>query len=267
MKWYFHSVAENAEFGVLMRVQRYPARRRPAWPFIACGCGAVLVASAVCVVALGLLGLRFAPELALRVAGFQPAGQTDSVFAVPEVALPVLNNPAALPPAAIVVDAGQLGRRSLGEVNSGGVSVVVGSAAGTAQTVVQAAVDETGLLDLCRRYTTVCSPAGDAVRNVTFDLRPGGVIVRGEFLVPQAGLWQPAGIVLRLNAASRLEIAGVDVNGVLFSTPPGELSALVEQVTATANDLLRQVAVETGGARYTLERLVITDDAVTALLR
>lgn len=252
-----------------MRVRRYIPRRRNPLPWILAGCMVALLFAVAAGIAGIFIVLKLLPNAAMQAAGFQPAGDTDGIFNQPVAPTPVIIGQATIAAPAIVVDAGQYGQHSLSDFDTGGVEIMTGSTTGDAMQpdIVRATVNESGLLDICRRYTVLCSPAGEPVRNVTFDLRPGGLIVNGEFWIPQAGIWQQAGVVLRLTGSNTLEAAGVDVNGTLFTTPPGELSDLVNQAALTVSDLLRQLALETGGTRYTLREIYIDDRVMTLILR
>ena len=85
--------------------------------------------------------------------------------------------------------------------------------------------------------------------------------------VPTIGIWQTAGIVLRLRGAAQFEVAGVDVNGVLYEAPPDNLGDIVSEVERIGNDVLRQLTLRAGGGNYTLSEVYIDEDKATLVLR
>lgn len=258
-----------------MQVKRGQGKRRNG---MAClGCGAItLILVMTLIVVGGFLVINYLPNLTLQAAGFQPAGDTNAVLQeAPPVVMPEVVVVATIPPSEIVVSAGDLGERTL-DVPAGAVQIESGqlvSAAGesgetTAPDVLRVTVDENGMLDICRQYSPICGPSGDPrLRNVMFDLRPGGAVVNGEFFIPQLNAWQPAGVVMRLTSANRLEVMGVDVGGTLYSAPPGEMSQLVQEAEIRANELLQQLALNAGGSRYALQTVSIDEGTLTMLLQ
>ena len=254
-----------------MQVKRGQGKRRNG---VAClGCGAVtLILLMNLILVGGFLLINYLPSFSLQAAGFQPAGDTNAVFqeAAP-VTMPEVVVVATIPPAEIVVSAGDLGDRTL-DVPAGAVQIESGQVAnasdGAVADVLRVSVDENGMLDICRQYSPICTPSGDSrMRNVMFDLRPGGAVVNGEFYIPQLGVWQAAGVVMRLMTDNRLEVMGVDVGGTLYSAPPGEMSQLVDEAETRANDLLQQLALNAGGSRYNLQTVSIDDGTLTMLLQ
>jgi hypothetical protein len=196
-----------------MQVKRGDRKRRSSMPCLGCGVGALVVL--IGVIAIGVfLVINYLPSLTLQAAGFQPAGDTSSVFqAVPTVSVPEVVVIATIAPSEIVVSAGDLGERTL-NVPAGAVQIESGQLASSSDTgtsseanVLRVTVDEHGMLDICRQYSPICTPSGDSrLRNVMFDLRPGGAVVNGEFYIPQVSSWQTAGVVMRLTEQNRLEV-------------------------------------------------------------
>jgi hypothetical protein len=94
-------------------------------------------------------------------------------------------------------------------------------------------------------------------------------VVYADVFVPDFGIWQAAGVVLRLDSSRRqFEVAGVDVGGTLYSLPPtGMADTTVMQVALTANDLLRQMTLEASGGRYVLSDVIIGETDLTLVLR
>jgi hypothetical protein len=240
----------------------YPYRRnnRAQW----LGCAAVIIVSiAVCGISALLLAPTLLPRVGLQVAGFQEAGNTGSVFTQAQP-IPTVQIQNAVSPPQVVVNAGTHGTFN---VDTSSMDAVVGESAAGNQ-IATVTFDESQLLDLCRQRTVICGEGDGRIRGATIDLRPGGAIINGEFNIPQLGLWQRAGIVLRLNsAAAQFDVIGVDVNGVLYSVPPGELSEAVSRIARTGNEILREVVVSAGGATLQLSQIYADDHYLTLILR
>ncbi len=241
---------------------------------ICLGCGVAAVVLLVGIVVIGgILVVVYLPRLSLQAAGFQPSGDTAAVFqSAPPASMPEIVVIATLQPSEIVVSAGDLGDRALNvppsavQIESG--QMVASNDGSTPQIdVLRVTVDENGMLDICRQYSPICTPTGDSrLRNVMFDLRPGGAVINGEFYIPQLSSWQAVGLVMRLTVQNRLQVMGVDVNGTLYNAPPGDMSQMVQEAETRANDLIQQLALQAGGARYTLRSLSIDDATLTMLL-
>lgn len=254
-----------------MQVKRGEPRQRNTMACLGCGAGTLILLMTLIVLG-GFLIINYLPNLTLQAAGFQPSGDTNAVLQeVQPVVLPEIIVIATIPPSEIVVSAGDLGERTL-DIPAGAVQIESGQLADAADSgqadVLRVTVDENGMLDICRQYSPICNSSGDSrLRNVMFDLRPGGAVVNGEFYITQLSAWQPAGVVMRLTSANRLEVMGVDINGTLYSAPPGEMSQLVQEAETRANDLLQQLALNAGGSRYALQTVSIDDGTLTMLLQ
>lgn len=244
------------------RIQRYPYRRnnRAAW----IGCATVIVVSiAVCGVSLLLLAPSLVPRVGLQVAGFEEAGDTSTVFTQSQP-IPTVQVQNPVQPAQVVVNAGEYGTFN---VDASALDAIVGDSPEGGQ-VGTVSFNESQLLDLCRQRTVACGEGDGRVRNASIDLRPGGAIINGDFYVPQLGLWQQAGIVLRLNSTTaQFDVAGVDFNGVLYSVPPGELSDSVNRIAQIGNDILNDVAVSAGSTSLQLTEIYADDSLLTLILR
>lgn len=241
-------------------VSRPPYRRRARMSPL--GCAVILVgAGLLCGIGVLLL-LPALPTLALRVAGFEPAGDTGSVFTAvtPAPALPLAD---AARPAQVVIAAP--GYRDFA-LDPAAATVNVGQVNGAE--VATAYFTESQLTELCRQRTPICTHAGDGrARNVVLDLRPGGAVVTGDFLIPPVGVWQRAGIVLKIIAGARVEVVGVDLNGILYSVPPGDLGETVDRVAATAQDLIRTATITADGQAFQVAELYADDTTLTVILR
>ncbi len=239
-----------------MRVQRYNYSRRRS---NASGCLILGTATLIVLLICGAVGLVILapalPAILLNAAGFEAEGSTDSLF-TNSSAPPAI--PQGSAPAQVVVDVGQFGSQN---IDTTSVDVRVG------QDMATATFTESALLTMCRQVTPACNNADSRFRNITIDLRPGGAIVYADVTLPGIGITQRAGIVLHLNGARQFAVAGVDVNGTLFSTPPGELSDIVAEVERVGNDVLRQAGLRADGARYSVSEIYVDDIQLTIVWR
>jgi hypothetical protein len=103
------------------------------------------------------------------------------------------------------------------------------------------------------------------VRNVWLDLKPGGAIVYAEVDL-EVG-WQGVGAVFMLDASGRqLILAGVDMDGRLYSTPPeGQVASLVARLESESNRALRELAFVDPAGRLTVQRISLGEDLVQIL--
>ncbi len=240
-----------------MRVYR-PARRR-GW-----GCGCLLLLAGVGTVFLigVILLIPLLPQIALGLAGFEEQGETRDVF-VDAVPIPTIALVDPIIPPQITINAGSYGALDL---DTAAVDVTVGQD-GASQVAI-ATFDEAELLQLCRERSSICATGNPQIRNATVDLRPGGAVINAEFFIPQFGLWQAAGIVLVLNSqTAQVDVIGVDINGVLFSTPPGTLSDSVTQIEQQGNALLREVVISAGGDTLQLAEIYADEMLLTLVMR
>lgn len=245
-----------------MRVQR--AARRSSSPFGGlCGCLVVISLLVILVGAAAVLVIvPMLPGFALQVAGFVPAGRTDQVFAGSGQPNNVtLDNPVSAGSARLLAGSGLSW-----SIPVGTGSVQTGGNQGVPAAVVR--LTETELMMLCQTQTTFCAGGNDAFRNARVDLRPDGAVIYADVYLRDLGLWQPAGVVLRLDASrQQFNIVGVDVGGMLYAIPEGTLGDQVRRIAEEGNAALRGLAVEVGGGRYLLQTLAVDDTSITALLR
>jgi hypothetical protein len=242
-----------------LRIERYPRRNNNR--LLGMGCLAMIVVG-VLVCGLSVLLLFPAlPNIGLQLAGLEAAGDTKSVFPTqPPMPTIQIQNPVA--PSQVVINAGQYGTFN---VNPASASIIVGEST-TGQSLATATFNESQLLELCRQRTLICGAGDNRVRNASIDLRPGGAIINGEFYIPPIGIWQRAGVVLRLNGA-QFTVLGVDVNGTLYTVPPGDLSEAVNRIATTGNDLLRVATMNAGGETLNLSEIYADDNILTLILR
>jgi hypothetical protein len=246
------------------RISRYdPNRRRVQW---GCGCTGLVAFLAVLLFA-GLYAFWPAlTGLAFQLFGLNRVGETDAVFAghTPPPTAVVLN---ASQPQQVRVEMGQYGSQTL-NVDQHTYSVVTGTTDSGAR-VAMASFSEDGLLALCAQHSPICRGDDDRFRNVSIDLRPGGAVIYVDASV--GGMFsQRIGVVLRLDdTRTRFVVAGVDLNGGLYdySALPAEIVSVVDEVERVGNDILRQLAVETGGESYMLSEVIIDDTTLTIVMR
>lgn len=249
-----------------MFISRYNYTRRSASVrrFVYVGCGAALFGLCAAVTLLTLLILPNAQGVALQVAGFRSAGDTRRVFEDQVIRpTPVLEQLAAADQ--ITVNVPQIGERTF-MLDNASLQAAVGLDSETARTVLQAQSDEEGLLMLCQQISVVCSSGTDQLRAVRFDLRPNGLIVNAEVLIPTLNTWQPLGVVFQ-QTGQRLGVVGVDVGGALYTNPPAPYDALVGQAETLVNDVLSQLSASVGGNTYALSDVYIDDQTLTLFLR
>ncbi len=246
-----------------MRIERQ--RRRSNWPLIGCGCATALTA----LLAIGGVGIvllvALLPDITLQLSGFSPIGDTDSIFEQ-AAALPTIEVMNPVTPPEVVVDLGAYGSQEIPAATND-YTVLTGSTSDGAP-LATVSFDEAALMNLCRERSDICHNENDQYQNVRIDLRPGGAVVYADVTVPNLGIQQTAGVVLRLDSTARqFEVEGVDIGGALYETPPGDMSLLVEDIERTGNDLLNQLSLRAGGSQYTLSEVRIDDSTLTLILR
>jgi hypothetical protein len=249
-----------------MQIQR-PTTKRSPLPFITCGCLGLLVGMMLVAGIVVLLLIPALPGIALQFSGFTSKGSTETVFQNVPLSNPVSVQNAVIPPA-VTVNLGQYGSQ---EIPVAADQTQYQVAVGTSNTGAPLAVvsfSETGLMDICYQRADLCSSASSQYRNARIDLRPGGGIIYADVYIPEFGLWQPIGVVLRLDANRRqFEVAGVDVNGVLYDLPPNELGDRVNEVSRVGNDILNQLTLDASGGRYALSEVQIDDNTLTLVMQ
>jgi hypothetical protein len=248
-----------------MRIERYRSRRQlPRWAW-GCGCGLILAGGLAVVVLVALLVLPSLPGIGLQLAGFESAGTTEQVFANRPAPAPQPQIQNAAPAGGVSVSAGSYGSI---DVNAVGVQVETGTG-GDGNPIAVVSLTEAEVNELCRQRTTLCSAGGNGqIRNARIDLRPGGAIVFADFNVPQLGVWQYAGVVLTLDTERvRFNVAGIDMNGTLYRAPPEGLGVYIDQVESTANDVLRQIALQASGETFRPNAIYADNDRITMYLQ
>jgi hypothetical protein len=246
-----------------MRIERQ--KRRNNWPLIGCGCATALTALLAITAAGVLVLIAFLPDITLRLNGFSQIGDTNSLFEQAAALPPVeVNNPVT--PPEVVVDLGAYGSQEIPAATNE-YTVVTGSS-DTGAPLATVSFDEAALMNLCRERSDICRNENPQYQNVNIDLRPGGAVVYADVTVPNVGITQTAGVVLRLDSTARqFEVAGVDIGGTLYDTPPGDMSALVDDIERTGNDILNQLSLQASGSQYTLSEVRVDDSTLTLIMR
>ena len=242
-----------------MRVTRASYSRRKGLNTQGCGCGMGIFLALFVVGVVLVLFLPAVPALGLRIAGFEPVAETEKVFETGDVdtVIPLVDATAGSQFA--VSYAGE--RRIVS-----GVPITIGtSEAGQAQ--VQVTFNESNIISLCNQYSAFCTSSGSRVRNVRVDFRSGGAILQADVYITQLASWQSVNAVVTISDDNQLVVEGVDVGGVLYEFPDGELGELVRDIEWQANDFLHGATVEVNGEIYRLSSVVIDDDSLVLVLR
>lgn len=127
--------------------------------------------------------------------------------------------------------------------------------------VVYVEYDEAGLNTLLADQVEMPPELVDSVSDISVDLKPG-VMVLSANVNTGIGI-QPVGAVLAFNeSGTGFELAGIDIGGFLFSTPPeGEIADMAQQLEIEGNRLLTEIRL-TGpdGQPLPLQQMVITEE-------
>lgn len=246
------------------QTQRIPNRRRG-------GCSPALIIAMLALMIVAVVGavvvIALLPQIGAQLVGLQAAGETERLFI--ETRAPAAPRPQeviqnAQPAGQAQVNTGSAGTFTL---DTGAVPIQTGrSASGVAAAIVS--LTEAEVNNLCRERSTICTGGNGQIRNATIDLKPGGAVIYGEFLVPQVGIWQSGGVVLTIDAQrSALRVAGLDINGTLYSIPNDGLAAVLSDLESRANTLLRETVVSTNGQNYSIREIYADDSRLTVILR
>src|SRR5215207_7308933 len=266
-------VATNYTVRILAMVARTqqirrPARRRPTWHYLGCGCLATLGILAMIAVIGVIVLLPRMPELAASVVGLSAEGETSTLFEDTSVEpTPQLQNATA--PEQVTVNLGGYGGEQAIDTNNENVQVEVGSDASGQQTAV-VSFTEAGLLEICRQRSPVCNGSDPRFQNTRLDLQPNGAVIYADVSVPtQFGftVQQPAGFVLQLDSSRRqFQFAGIDLNGNLYTNPPAQFADQEQQFEQTGNDILNQVTLDAGTGNLALSEVIIDDATLTLVM-
>lgn len=245
-----------------MRVER---KRRSGLPMMGVGC---IVGVIACLVITGVGVLLLAPALpgiALQLfGGFAPTGNTDALFAA--TSAPPVEVQNATVPEQVEIVAGDYGSQT---INPADVSadILVGSS-DTGAPLATVSFGEADLFALCQQRSSVCTGSNPQFRANRFDLRPGGLVIYGEALVPQFNIWQPLGVVMQIEGARQFRVVGIDIDGTLYNAPPdANTQQQIQEVERVGNDVLNQLALNSGGSQFTLSEVYADDTNITLVLR
>jgi hypothetical protein len=255
----------SLSFENIMHLSRYnyARRRSPLSRVIWLGCMGLMGSVCAVIALLAALALPSLPSLALQAAGFEASGSTEALFSATSPAPAPLEMP--LNSNQISVRLGSLPPQTI-STSSASLRAAVGTDALSGQPVMAVVADEAALASLCARLSAICGPDSPTVRRARFDLKPGGVIVYGEFFIPQLNTWQPAGIVMQQRGI-RLSIVGVDLNGTLYTSAPPPFADLLQEIETVANQVISQAVISSGGNTFSLRDVYIDETQLELRLR
>ncbi len=237
-----------------MRVTRASYSRRTGLNTQGCGCGMGIFLAVFVVGVVLVLFLPAVPALGLRIAGFQPVAETEKVLEADDVDGVKPLSDATTSSQFVVTYGGE--RRIIS-----GVPITIGmNESGREQ--VQVTFNESTIISLCNQYSAFCMSSGNRVRNVTVNFRSGGAILQADVYITQLASWQSVNAVVTISDNTQLGIEGVDVGGVLYEFPDGELGELVRDVEQEANAFLRGATIEVNGDVYRLSSVVIDENSL-----
>jgi hypothetical protein len=249
-----------------LRVQRYNyVRRRSSLPLLPCACLSVITIFIIVIIGGVLILLPALPGIGAQLMGFRQSGSVESVFNDQAAAPPQISD--ASPANQVTIQIPGFGAQTINN-NPPLYNFTVGTIGGDTQAV-SVTFSESGLMELCRQRTTYCSGSNQQFQNARIDLRPNGAVLHADALIPQLGsLRQLIGLVVRLDSSGRrFEFVGVDIGGSLFTSPPEELSQLVNDLQNAVNDILLQLSLQASGSLYTLSRAYIDESTITLLMQ
>lgn len=105
----------------------------------------------------------------------------------------------------------------------------------------------------------------DRVKNPWVDLKPGGAIIYADVNLELG--WKRVGAVFTLETTGRqLSLAGVDLDGKLYSTPPdGQIAQLVGQLESEANRALSDLTFLDPTGQLKLQVISLDENSVKLL--
>lgn len=100
------------------------------------------------------------------------------------------------------------------------------------------------------------------VRNPRVELKQGAMIVYADANLEFG--WQEIGLVIQLtNNGRQFEVAGIDLNGQLYSTPPqGYIADLMQTIEVEGNRALNNTQIVTPSGNLNIQQIYITEDTV-----
>ncbi|MEM9952653.1 MAG: hypothetical protein AAF846_13690 [Chloroflexota bacterium] len=246
-----------------MKIERYQSNQRDGsrW-LLGCGCLGVISLGAVSSVIIAFLFIPSLRETVLDVVGVEALGSTDEILSNP---MPTIS------PLMDIQTVGQvtLSTGSYSQTFSGsgeGYSVVIGDTQDTMQRQMQITFTEAGLLTQCRQLSTICTTSGEQVRNASFDLRPSGMVINGEFQLP-TGQWQSAGMVVQIQSNTTIDIVGVEIGNQVFAPTNSDFSALISEAESRGNLFLQALVARAGVDEFSLASVSVNDNSLTVIMR
>jgi hypothetical protein len=219
------------------------------------GCGFI----SILVVVLLLPAL---PRLAMQAAGFRPQGSTNDVFvALTPLPTPVLVN--AAPPQQVSIN---LGGQEYTLEQSDSYDAAVGQDPSGIETV-RLSVDQNALYqEICAREPAICNGTNGQYQLNSVDFRPGGAVLYATVTV--SGFTQQIGAVLLVDGSGRrFTVAGIDINGQLFTAPNNEIAQVLYDIERLGNDALSQFTLQANGRLYTLASMSVDDNYLTLTMQ
>ncbi len=180
-----------------MKIERYqPGQKKTSPLLLGCGCLGVGGLGIIITALLAMAIFPMLPGMVLSNFGLEEIGDTEAIFDAPVPTIPALMDVQTV--GSVTLNTGSYSQTFDG--SGTGVSVVIGDTQSDMQRQMQVSFNEAGILNQCQQISSICSPTGDRIRNATFDLRAGGMVINAEFDV-SAGIWQAAGLVVQLTSA------------------------------------------------------------------
>jgi hypothetical protein len=250
----------------MMQVERARPRRSSNSLGIALTCGAVAL---VVLVACGVIALLLLPrvtDIAASSVGLERSSTTTQALFSNTAPTPVqVFN--ATSPSQVTITVPDAGTQTIA-VNPALYPVAIGQSAEGAP-LMTAQVSEDSAIQLCRQYTPICQNADPRLQNIALDFRPNGALVSGDVTLPElGGITQRVGAALVVDSSgTQLRFAGIEVGGVLYEAPSGELAAQIAELERLANQILLTSAVSSDGISYSISSLQIDDNRATLVLR
>lgn len=246
-----------------MKIERYQPRRQGTSPvLLGCGClglgGIGIVITAI--VAMTIFPML--PSLVLSNFGLQEIGDTSEILNAPVPTIPALMDVQTV--GSVTLNTGSYSQTLSGAGT--GYSIVIGDTESEMQRQMQVSFTEAGLLEQCQEISSICSTTGDRMRNASFDLRAGGLVINAEFEV-SAGIWQSAGLVVQLDSSNQINIVGVEIAGSVFAPTSTDLGNLVNEAETRGNLFLQQLSANAGIENFNLATVIIDDTTLTLILR
>lgn len=245
-----------------MKIERYQPNQRlnSSW-LLGCGCLGVIGLVAISAVIVAFFFFPSLSDMVLDIVGVEALGSTDEILSDPAPTVPVLMDMQTV--GQVTMSTGSYTQTFSG--SGDGYSIVIGDTEDTMQRQMQITFTEEGMLSQCLILVTICSSSGDQVRNASFDLRPSGMVINGEFQLP-TGQWQSAGMVVQFRSNNTIEIIGVEIGNQVFAPTASGFAALIDEAEARGNLFLQALSARAGVDNFTLRSLSVDDNNFTIIM-